>query len=268
MALINWYPGHMAVANKNIIESCKKADLVIEVLDARAINTTSNKEILSSNKPILKIALKSDLADIKNVIKNKNLLIGSIKNSCFRNIIIKKLKTMLQTEKLAKRKNGIINPLFYLIVVGLPNIGKSSLINFLTKQHSAMVADCPATTKKISIYKIDNNIYIQDNPGVFFKKITNEKDGYILSLLNTINNRILPFYEITKYGYNFFQKNYLNNINNFYQFNCQIPFDTFLKQYTLNKHLYWKNNLDLDRAVKNIFYDFVSCKIGKVNYEK
>ena len=268
MPLINWYPGHMAVANRKIIESCQKSDLVIEVLDARAINTTSNKEILSTNKPILKIALKADLADIRNIMTNNNLLIGSIKNSHFRITIINKIKTILNQQIIKKQKNKIVNSLFYLIVIGLPNIGKSSLINFLTNRHCATVANHPATTKKLSIYKITNNIYIQDNPGIFFKKITNEKDGYILSLLNTINNHILPIYDVTNYCYNFLQKNYLNNMNKFYQLNCSIPFNIFLKQYATNKHLYSKNNLDLNRAVNIIFHDFVNCKICKVNYEK
>lgn len=268
MSLINWYPGHMAVANKKIIETCQKSDLVIEVLDARAINTTSNKEILSSNKPILKIALKADLADMSNIVPSNNLLIGSIKNSHFRNVIINKIKSILKPEITKKRKRGIFNPLFYLIVIGLPNVGKSSLINFLTKQHRAIVANCPATTKKLAIYKIANNIYIQDNPGIFFKKITNEKDGYILSLLNTVNNRILPIYEITNYCYNFLQKNYLNNISKFYQLDCKLPFDEFLNQYATSKHLYLKNKLDLNRVMNRIFHDFVECKICKVNYEK
>lgn len=266
--LINWFPGHMAKANKKIIESLKKVDLVLEVVDARAINTTSNPEFAKLNKPILKVALKTDIADIKNIKWQPNLIIGSTKSKNFRSILLKEIDKTLAPLVAKKKAKGIAKPTFYLMVVGLPNVGKSSLINFLANRNLAPTGNKPAVTKKQTILKISDSLYLQDNPGIFFKKIDEAKDGYVLALVNTIKKEVLPLDEILEYCYNYMTNNYYKQLAAYYHLEYALPYNSFIKWYAAKRHFVMSNaQPDIARAQDALFDDFVNGKICKINYE-
>lgn len=262
---INWFPGHMAAANKKIQESLKTVDLVIEVVDARAINTTSSRAT-NFNKPVLKVALKSDLADIKS---NNNIVIGSTKNKGFRSALLNEINKQLAPIVAKKKAKGIANPTFYLMVVGLPNVGKSSLINFLANKNLAQTGNRPAVTKSQAIIKISDNLYLQDNPGVMFKDITNEQEGFILALVNTVKKEVLPLNDVIAYCYNYMIKHYLVQMQQYYGFNGVLTYADFLNWYANKRNFIMNNNhLDINRTLDALFDDFVNGKVCKVNYEK
>ena len=264
--VINWYPGHMDLANKKILESLNSVDLVIEVVDARAIKTTSNPSFIKINKPVLQVALKSDLADVR---PNNNIVIGNIKDKGFRSILLNKINEKLAPIGAKKKAKGIINPTFYLMVVGLPNVGKSSLINFLANRNLAQTGNKPAVTKNQSVLKINDNLYLQDNPGVMFKDITNERDGYILALVNTIKKEVLPFNDVIAYCYQYMCKHYLNQMQKYYGFDNTLTYAEFLNWYANKRNFISNNNhLDINRTLDALFDDFVNGKVCKVNYEK
>ena len=263
--IINWYPGHMALANKKILESLKSVDLVIEVVDARAINTTSNKVFANLSKPILKVALKSDLADIKST---NNIVIGNIKDKGFRSILLNKIKQQLAPIKEKKQAKGIANPTFYLMVVGLPNVGKSSLINFLANRNLAQTGNRPALTKSQAVLKISDDLYLQDNPGVMVKDITNEQEGYILALVNTIKKEVLPLNEVIAYCYNYMIDHYYNQMQHYYGFTDKMTYQDFLNWYANKRNFVTTNNQpDMPRTLDALFDDFVNAKVCKTNYE-
>lgn len=258
----------MAKANKKILESLNKVDLILEVVDCRAVNATSNPEFTKLNKPILKVALKSDIGDVKNIKWQPNLIIGSTKNKSFRNTLLNEIKKVLAPLETKKKAKGIARPTFYLMVVGLPNVGKSSLINFLANKNLTPTGNRPAVTKKQTILKISDNLYLQDNPGIFFKKIDNATEGYVLALLNTIKKEVLPLDEILEYCYNYLTNNYYKQLAAYYHLEYALPYNAFIKWYAGKRHFMMTNSQpDISRAQDALFDDFVNGKICKVNYE-
>jgi ribosome biogenesis GTPase A len=181
------------------IQGVQNVDLIIEVVDARAINISSNPELTQGfSKSKLKIALKSDLADLPSLHPNGNVIIGSVKDRKFKTQIINALDVLL-AHKIEKLKSkGLVNPQFYVMVVGLPNVGKSSLINFLGSSNKLLVENRPGVTRSRQLVKINHMYYLYDTPGVLIKKIENEIDGYKLSLIGSIKKEILPISEIVE----------------------------------------------------------------------
>lgn len=266
--MINWFPGHMARANRKILESLNKVDLVLEVVDARAVNATSNPVFAKLNKPVLKVALKADIADIQNIKWQPNLIIGSTKNQGFRKVLLNAIDNALATLKAKKLAKGIKKPTFYLMVVGLPNVGKSSLINFLANRKLTVVGNTPAVTKKQAIIKISDNLYLQDNPGIFFKKVEKAEDGYLLALVNTIKRSTLPLNEVNEWCYNYLLNHYFKELNDYFKMDFVYSYKDFISFYANKRNFIMANKQpDIRRAEEALFDEFVNGKICKLNYE-
>lgn len=258
----------MAKANRKILESLSQVDLVLEVVDARAVNATSNPEFAKLNKPILKVALKSDIADIRNIKWQPNLIIGSTKTATFRKTLLSAIDNALAPLKAKKLAKGIKKPTFYLMVVGLPNVGKSSLINFLANRKLTAVGNIPAVTKKQTIIKISDNLYLQDNPGIFFKKIEKAQEGYLLALVNTIKRSTLPLNEVNEWCYNYLLNHYFKEINKYFNMEFVYGYQDFIKFYATKRNFVMNNKQpDIRRAEEALFDEFVNGKICKLNYE-
>lgn len=267
-SIINWFPGHMAKANRKILETLKSVDLILEVVDARAIKTSSNNEFEKLNKPILHVALKSDLSDVAKAPDSSTILCNT-KNKSYRTVLLNKINEVLKPLIAKKKAKGIANPNFYLMVVGLPNVGKSSLINFLANKKIAITGNQPAVTKIQSVLKINSNLFLQDNPGIFFKKIDDFKKGYVLALLNTIKKDVLPLKDVLRFCYDYLDSHYHNQLHNYYHNDNKMSFDDFIVWYSKQRHFIINNEQpDIGRTLNALFDDFASCKITKINYEK
>jgi ribosome biogenesis GTPase A len=174
------------------IKEIKLIDLVIELVDARAIKASSNNELVKEiQKPRITIAVKGDLSDVKS----ENILICSLKDSSTRKKIIDKLYKTFENKISKMKSKGLLVPQFYVLIVGMPNIGKSSLINYLSKGSKLIVENRPGVTKRKQMIKINENFLLYDTPGVMVKKIDNDEDGFKLGLINAINNKVLPIEE-------------------------------------------------------------------------
>lgn len=263
MSKFNWFIGHMDKSINQIVNNLKNIDLVINVLDARCINISNNQNLLKifKNKSILNIALKSDLADIS--IKKSNVFYLSTKSNNFKSklnhIIIDYLSPKINRYK----SKGLINPHFNIIVVGLPNVGKSTLINKLIGRSKLITANEPGVTKHINLVKINQLYSIYDTPGISIKKIDNDVIGYVLSLIKSINFNFDVLYEIVEFATTFYFKNYQKQISDYFDYSKTFVFADFID------HIMIKFNfIDLNKALNYLFNLYVSGKITKVNYEK
>jgi len=190
---IQWFPGHMHVARKQVAETMAKVDLVIEIVDARLPWSSSNPMIeqlrMARQRPALKILNKSDLADprlsavwldwFKSQPNADAMLLGEDdkKSSGSR---IASLCT-----KLAPHRTGEVKPLRAMIL-GIPNVGKSTLMNHLAKRKIAKVADTPGVTKSQQRIELPGGTILYDTPGLLWPKVHDENSGYRLALAGSI----------------------------------------------------------------------------------
>lgn len=216
---IEWYPGHIAKAKREIKEHLKEVDIVIEIIDARcplsSINFL-NDEI--KNKKRLIVVNKFDLADkekLKQFTKEKiktaiNDFDGEIVFLDSRNNNIKKevdKKIDILTKELVERnkRKGIVNTLIKAMVVGMPNVGKSTFINSYVKKKVNKVENSPGVTKSLKWTKISDKLLLLDTPGVTVKKFENNDVGINLALVGSINDDILEKQDL---AYEFISKVY------------------------------------------------------------
>jgi len=189
---IQWFPGHMNSARKKAAESMEKTDLVIEVLDARLPEASSNPMITELRKarqrPCLKILNKSDLADpaaTQAWLKyyDAQPQVHAIALSCKKAVEVAKIPAVCM--KLTPHRGTTLKPL-RVMIMGIPNVGKSTLMNALLKKRVAKVGDEPAVTKTQQRLFLGNNIVLIDTPGMMWPKIAHPTDGLMLAASHAI----------------------------------------------------------------------------------
>ena len=266
---INWFPGHMKKATDEIKQRLNCVDLIIEVVDSRCIRSSSNMDLIKiiNNKLHLKIALKSDLS-LLNEQYQTDLIITNTKNKQNRNKIISIFYKIFE-DKINKYKlKGLVNPKFTLMIIGLPNVGKSSLINFLKSKNNLVVKNLPGVTKNQRIVNINENFDLIDTPGILFKNINDINTAYKLSLINTIKKEVLPIEDVVKFGFNYLFSNFYEKLKIFYKIEDFNNYYDFLNL-VANRYKYITKNaeLDINRVISRVFNDLIDCKISKVNYD-
>ena len=184
---IQWFPGHMTAARDKAAEAMERADVVIEVLDARLPEASSNPMIrqlrLRRQRPCLKLLNKSDLAD-PNVTRewldfyNGQPGVMAAAISCRKPADVAKVPLLCQ--KLAPHRNEGTKPL-RMMIMGVPNVGKSTLMNALLKRKAAKVGDEPAVTKSQQSLDLGKNMRLIDTPGLMWPRIEHDEDGMMLA---------------------------------------------------------------------------------------
>ena len=205
---INWYPGHMKKTKETIAENLKIVDLVIEVLDARIPLSSKNPDIskLAKNKKRLTVLNKVDLADEKEVenwkeyfIKNDSsdyvLAISAEKGTNLNEL--KRIVDEIYIEKLEKaKKKGLRKTEVRALIAGIPNVGKSKLINKFAGKTKARVGDKPGFTRGKQWVKASEKLELLDTPGVLWPKFDDPEVGYNLAITGSIKDDILPIEEV------------------------------------------------------------------------
>lgn len=194
---INWYPGHMAKGMRELKENSSLVDLIVVILDARCPISSYNPDFdnIAPNKPRLFIITKSDLMDkskkdlVTKQYKDKHLLWLDLRKQNSKIIIEKEINKITYQKQQKDLSKGLIKPRIKIFVVGIPNVGKSTLINLLANKKTLKVANYPGVTKIKNWVAIDN-LFLMDTPGILLPKIEDNETGIKLLAINSISNEI------------------------------------------------------------------------------
>jgi ribosome biogenesis GTPase A len=194
---IQWFPGHMNTARKEAAKTMEVIDVVVEVLDARIPNASCNPLIeelrLARQRPSLKVLNKADLADPAVTqpwldLYNRQPGVSAVALSCHHAGDAAKLPQFCQP--LAPHRNSSAKPL-RMLIMGIPNVGKSTLMNMLLKRRIARVGDEPAVTKVQQRHKLNDHMAITDSPGLLWGTIKDPHVGLLLATVNAIGHKVV-----------------------------------------------------------------------------
>lgn len=293
---INWFPGHMAKAIRQIEEDLKLVDVVIELLDARIPKASQNPDIKNiinkqgKTKKRIIVLNKSDLADkreTENWVKyfKQQGITATITDSNTGNGIkecIRQIEKEMQEEIKQINAKGRIGRKIRAMIVGIPNVGKSSFINRIAKKTSAEVGNKPGVTKTKQWIRINDNIELLDTPGILWPKFDSQEIALNLSYIGTIKDDILDKIEIAYKLLEYLLENYKQNVCERYKLN-EEEIDSILSR---DKEEY--NNIydimliigkkrgaliaggeiDEEKTARLILDDFRTGKLGKITLEK
>lgn len=218
MATIQWFPGHMSKARRQVQENIKHVDFVTILVDARLPLSSQNPMLtkIVGDKPKLMILNKADLADPirtkewRDFYESqglKTLAINSKEQSTFKKVT--DIAKILMSDKIAKlRGRGIQKETLRTMIIGIPNAGKSTLMNRLAGKKIAVVGNKPGVTKGQQWLKSNKELEILDTPGILWPKFEDELVGLKLALTGAIKDQLLPMDEVTIFGLNYFKTYY------------------------------------------------------------
>lgn len=277
---INWYPGHMAKAKKELMEMVKLVDLIIELKDARIPLSSTNPLIdeIAKNKARLILLNKAGMADEKitkewmDYYKKNNII--SLDIDCITKYNVKNIEkyaALALKELFAKREaKGIKSKQIKAMILGIPNVGKSTLINTLSNKKKTNVGNKPGVTKIISWLKVSNDLFILDTPGILWPKFE-ENIGYNLALCGAIKDDILNLEDVVIKGLDYILVNYKDLILKRYDLKEDEYKDSidFINKVALKKGLLMQGGIpDYQRSLVLILNDIRLIKVGRMSYER
>lgn len=284
---INWYPGHMAKTRRQIENDLKIIDVVIELLDARIPISSRNPDIkkLTQNKKKIILLNKSDLSDEKTnkewvqvLSKEAPVILTDANSGKGVDKISKKIDELMKEEIERQAARGRINKTIRVMILGIPNVGKSSLINRISKKTSLEVGNRPGVTKSKQWIRIGKNQELLDTPGVLWPKFENEEIALNLAFTGTIKDDIIEKIEVAYELLKILYRDYKENVLERYKITEEEleaikNEDNFI--YELMKIIGKKRgalvsggNTDDEKVARIILDDFRNCKLGKISLER
>lgn len=290
----NWYPGHMTKAKRMMEKNIRLIDLVIEIVDARVPMSSRNPDIdkLASNKARIILLNKADLAD--DYVTNKWIAYFNSKNIyCLKlnsrdNSGVKQVNNLIQTacaDKIERDKSrGIMNRTIKAMVVGIPNVGKSTFINSFAGKASAKTGNKPGVTKGKQWIKLGKNVEMLDTPGILWPRFENQDVGMRLAMIGSINDNILNIEELAIDTINYVYNNYPDNIIERYELDKEAVKASYdesainpdnsialyiMEQAALKRGCIKKGNaIDYEKTANIILDDFRSGRLGRITLER
>ena len=271
---VQWFPGHMVKALKEIYEKQKMVDMIIEIVDSRAPLSSRNPELVNIQKPRLIIMSKKDYADtsivrewINHFTNNEVKVVAQdLVNGFNLKEIVNACNELMKPKFERDAKRGIRNRTVRAMVVGIPNVGKSTFINKLAKRKAAKAGNQPGVTKSQQWVKTEN-IELLDTPGVLWPKFESKDIGIKLALVGTIKEEILNLDELAVICYKFLEEYYPNELKKRYE--LEVIDDNVFENICSRRKLL-KNNgeYDIDKAKYLLLKEFKEGIIGKVCVER
>ena len=280
---INWYPGHMAKTKKQIIEDLKLIDVVVEVLDARIPVSSRNRDLeqyIEKKKRVV-VLNKADLADInitrmwQEKFKEQGIVAVPMEaaNKKETQDVINAIMTQAQEIIQKYAEKGRIGRTIKVMVLGIPNVGKSTFINSLSKKNIVKVENRPGVTKQKQWIKINNQIELMDTPGMLWPKLDNEKVQMNLAFTNSIGQNAIDNEEIAYYLLDYLLQNYSKRILERYNLEeeqiLEIPTYEVMELIARKKGALLPGaKVDTMKISNIILNDFQSGKLGKISLER
>ena len=272
---IQWYPGHMAKAKREVSEQLKKVDVVFELVDARIPYSSRNPMIdeVIKQKPRVVILNKKEMTNLKELEKweqffeNKGYYPVAVDAKHGKNLKdVEKAAIQATKEKFDREKAKGLRPrAIRAMIVGIPNVGKSTLINKLANRSIAQTGNKPGVTKQQQWIKVGNSLQLLDTPGILWPKFEDEEVGKKLSLTGAIKDSIVHLDEVAIYGLQFMIKKDLVGLKSHY--NIEVDEDAEILEWFdaigRRRGLLQKGNeVDYEAVIELIIYEIRNAKIG------
>lgn len=272
---IQWFPGHMNAARKKAAETMEVTDMVIEVVDARLPEASSNPMVhelrLYRQRPCLKVLNKADLADPAVTQEWLNYFNAqpntkAVAISCKKPGDAAKVPPLCQI--LAPHRNSNIKPL-RMMIMGIPNVGKSTLINALLGRKVAKVGDEPAVTKNQQRFELSPRMTLTDTPGMLWPKIAHESDGYMLAASHAVGRNAVDDGEVATYLAELLLKNYAGLVAERYGFAvAELDGAAVIEAIAKRRGYLLKGNTpDFEKAAQTLLVDYRTGVLGRISLE-
>lgn len=274
---IQWFPGHMTSARRKAAETMEFTDVVIEVLDARAPEASCNPMIRElrefRQRPCLKILNKTDLADPVITRQwldyyNRQPGVKAVALSCKSASDAARVPSLCQP--LAPHRDNPHKPL-RLMIMGIPNVGKSTLMNMLLKRRVANVGDEPAVTKSQQSHKINGQMTLTDSPGLMWPKIEHDEDGYMLAAIHAIGRNAVIEEDIAEHLADILLARYPERLGERYGLDTQALDGFGVVEAIARKRGCLKQGrggeLDIEKAAMILLTEYRAGKLGRISLE-
>lgn len=277
---IHWFPGHMQKATREIEERVKIVDVIIELLDARAPLSSRNEKLykITQNKKRVLILTKKDLADDAITEKwkeyftslNYQVVCADLNEKKLIKIIEEKINILGRDKREKEIKKGMKPQPIRAMIIGIPNVGKSTLINRISKRNAASVQNTPGHTKSQQWIKVDNSFELLDTPGILPANYENKEYAINLALVGSIRETILPIEELADILLNYLRKHYPETIKNRYviDFNDEDDNNSILCKIALKRGLLLKQEPDVSKASSLLLKEFRDGILGHISLER
>lgn len=271
-----WYPGHMAKTKREVSEKIDLIDVVIEIIDSRIPLSSKNKDIdnMIKNKPRILVMTKKDLCDLNKTLEWKKyyeelgynvILIDLLKDKTSEiiNAINKYSKELNEKRKL----KGLMTRKIRVLVLGIPNVGKSTLINRLVNKKATNVGNKPGITKNLQWIRVNNDIELLDTPGILWPKLDNYDISHNLASMTAIKEEILDKEEIAIYIIEKMLKYYPNNIKLRYNITNEEDIVDILDSIGKKIGAFRNGETDYEKVYQTVMKDLKDGYLGQVTFD-
>ncbi len=276
---INWYPGHMAKAKRLISENIGLIDIVYEVVDARMPISSKITDVdeYIKNKPKILIMNKTDLCDLKETKKwqkyyeNKgyNVLLTQLEGNTNLKPLLDLTEEVLKPLNEKREEKGLTKRKSRVLIIGVPNVGKSTLINRLSGKKVAQIGNKPGVTKGLSWIRVNDKIELLDTPGILWPKLI-QKNALNLATFTAIREEILPKFEVAKYILETLEKHYKNLLKERYdiEYLDEDIIETLEKIGKKRGCLIKGGEIDYDKVIDLIISDVKNGYIKGITFDR